>query len=109
RAAARRGRRDRAVSPFSPPGAPGATPDEEYAHWLESGLVAAALERYDRVAATPGIEAPHTLLYVAVVSFSLGGPWDAPANEVLPKAILRRAMASALPAEVRESRAQPNL
>jgi len=75
---------------------PPMTPDEEYAHWLESGLVPAALERYDRVAASQSIEPRHPLLDKRLVSFYVSVPWNSPANDGLPKAILRRAAASHL-------------
>jgi asparagine synthase (glutamine-hydrolysing) len=87
------GRRQAALDHFFPPSLFRATPDEEYAHWLESGLIGAALERYDRLAASQSVEPRHPFLDVRLVSFYLGIPWDSPANQGLPKALLRRAAA----------------
>ena len=60
---------------------------------MESGLIGAALERYDRLAASQSVEPRHPFLDVRLVSFYLGIPWDSPANQGLPKALLRRAAA----------------
>jgi asparagine synthase (glutamine-hydrolysing) len=86
-------RRQAALDHFFPAPLFRATPDEEYAHWLESGLIGAALERYDRLAASQSVEPRHPFLDVRLVSFTLGIPWDSPANQGLPKALLRRAAA----------------
>jgi hypothetical protein len=90
------GRWRQALERLSPARWPPLTPDEEYAHWLESGLVPAALERYDRVAASQSIEPRHPLLDKKLVSFYLAVPWDSAANAGLPKAILRGAAAGYL-------------
>jgi len=101
------GRWRQALERLSPARWPPLTPDEEYAHWLESGLVPAALERYDRVAASQSIEPRHPLFDKKLVSFYAAVPWDSAANEGLPKAILRRAAAGHLSPVLRDRRFAP--
>jgi asparagine synthase (glutamine-hydrolysing) len=93
------GRTRRVLDRVFPAGWSLASPDEEYARWLEC-LIPAALERYDRTAASQGIEPRHPLLDVRLVEFYLRVPWDSPANQGLPKAILRQAAAEHLPSEL---------
>jgi len=103
------GRWRQALERLSPARVPPMTPDEEYAHWLESGLVPAALERYDRVAASQSIEPRHPLLDKRLVSFYVSVPWNSPANDGLPKAILRRAAATHLSPELCGRRFAPSV
>lgn len=60
----------------------------------------AALERYDRIAASYGIESRHPFLDLRLVEFCLGLPWRLRSQRGWSKMILRRAMEPLLPPEV---------
>jgi asparagine synthase (glutamine-hydrolysing) len=63
--------------------------------------IAAALERYHRVAASQGIEARHPFFDKRLVEFCLALPWDQKVREGWSKWIVRTASAGVLPDAVR--------
>ena len=85
------------------------TPAEDHLAHLEWGVLPAALERYDRVAAGQGVEVRHPLLDRALVELCLALPWRHKVHDGQPKALLRRAMAGVLPASVLARRADWNV
>jgi asparagine synthase (glutamine-hydrolysing) len=80
---------------------PASTPRERQARELAHPQIAAALERYHRVAASQGVEARHPFLDKRVVEFCLALPWDQKVRDGWSKWIVRRAGAGLLPDAVR--------
>jgi len=72
---------------------------QRVAHIHHPGLVA-ALERYDRVAASCGVEARHPLLDKRLVEFSLAIPGKQSGSQGWSKYLMRRVAAQYLPPEV---------
>jgi len=84
-------------------------------HWFESSgnarqdqadslthpFIAAAMERYDRVAARHGVEARHPLLGLGFVELCLSLPWHLKMRDGWTKYILRRSTAGMVPEMVR--------
>jgi asparagine synthase (glutamine-hydrolysing) len=77
------------------------TARERQARELTHPQMAAALERYHRVAASQGIEARHPFLDRRVVEFCLALPWDQKVRNGWTKHIVRRATEGLVPDEVR--------
>jgi asparagine synthase (glutamine-hydrolysing) len=77
------------------------TPRERQARDIAHPQIAAALERYHRVAASQGIEARHPFFDRRVVEFCLALPWDQKVRDGWSKWIVRRASAGLLPDGVR--------
>ena len=73
--------------------------EQRVAHIHHPGLVA-ALERYDRVAASCGVEARHPLLDKRLVEFSLAIPGKQSGSQGWSKYLMRRVAARYLPPEV---------
>lgn len=63
--------------------------------------LAAALERYQRVAASQGLEARHPFLDRRLVEHCLALPWDQKVRRGVTKSIVRRACRGVVPDEVR--------
>jgi len=63
--------------------------------------VAAALERYDRVAARCGVEIRHPFLDVRLVELCLSLPWNLKVRDGWTKFVLRLAMEGRVPDEIR--------
>ena len=80
---------------------PARPPRERQAQEIVHPQIAAALERYHRVAASQGIEARHPFLDRRVVEFCLALPWDQKVRDGWSKWIVRRASAGLLPDGVR--------
>jgi len=76
-------------------------PRERQARELVHPQIAAALERYHRVAASQGIEPRHPLLDRRVVEFCLALPWDQKVRDGWSKRILRLAGEGLVPEAVR--------
>ncbi len=74
---------------------------ERQAREIAHPHIAAAVERYHRVAATQGVEARHPFLDRRVVDFCLALPWDQKVHSGWSKLVLRRATAGLLPGGVR--------
>jgi asparagine synthase (glutamine-hydrolysing) len=77
--------------------APGGPPRERQARELAHPQVAAALERYHRVAASQGIEARHPFFDKRVVEFCLALPWDQKIRDGWSKWIVRSSSGGLLP------------
>lgn len=83
-------------------GTPSSTTAREHqAREIAHPYIAAALERYYRVAATQGIEPRHPFLDRRVVDFCLALPWDQKVHDGWSKLVVRRAAAGVLPDDVR--------
>jgi asparagine synthase (glutamine-hydrolysing) len=82
-------------------GAPARTPRERQARELVHPQIAAALERYHRVAASQGIEARHPFFDKRVVEFCLALPWDQKVRDGWSKWIVRNSSDGLLPDTVR--------
>ncbi len=67
---------------------------------LDHPCLTVGVERYQRVAASLGIEASHPLLDVRLVEFCLSLPWRLQTQGGWTKLILRRLMEPSLPSEV---------
>jgi len=80
---------------------PALDPRERQARELVHPQMAAALERYHRVAASHGVEARHPLLDRRVVEFCLALPWDQKVRDGWSKRILRLAGEGLVPDAVR--------
>jgi len=76
-------------------------PRARHARELTHPQLAAALERYHRVAASAGIEARHPFLDRRLVEFCLGIPWEQRLHRGWSKWIVRRAAEGLVPDEVR--------
>lgn len=76
-------------------------PRERHAVELVHPQVAAALERYHRVAASQGIDARHPFFDRRVVEFCLALPWDQKVRGGWSKSIVRRSCDGRLPDDVR--------
>jgi asparagine synthase (glutamine-hydrolysing) len=74
---------------------------EDHLRALNSGIVPAALERYDRTAAALSVEPRHPFLDKRLIEFCLNLPSEQKMQEGWTKPILRRAMVGLLPEEVR--------
>lgn len=74
---------------------------ERHAAELTHPHIAAALERYDRVARSQGVEPRHPFFDRRVVEFCLALPWDQKVRDGWSKFILRRATKGLLPDDVR--------
>lgn len=72
---------------------PAASTTELHYRAITHPFLAVALERYDRVAASQGVEARHPLLDKRLVELSLGLPWQQKVSEGHSKTQLRRAAA----------------
>ena len=79
---------------------PGASLRERHAIELTHPGIAAALERFHRVARSQGIEARHPFLDRRVVELGLSLPWDQKVRDGWSKHIVRRACEGVLPASV---------
>ncbi len=77
------------------------SPGEHQAREIEHPQIAAALERYHRVAASCGIEARHPFFDRRVVEWCLAIPWDRKLRDGWSKRIVRDASEGFLPDEVR--------
>lgn len=83
---------------------------QERCESMTQPFLAAAVERYDRVAASVGIEARDPFLDLRVVRYSLSLPPDQKlGGGGWPKVVLRRAMQGRLPDEVRWRRGKQHL
>jgi asparagine synthase (glutamine-hydrolysing) len=67
---------------------------------LDQPFITTGLERYERVAASFGIEPRHPFHDVRLVEFCIGLPWHWKTHHGWTKMIMRRAMEPYLPAEV---------
>ncbi len=74
-----------------------------HANTIVAPYVTVALERYDRVASMFSIESRHPLYDKRLVEFCLALPWQQLVQKGVQKRILRRAMSTILPKEVRTS------
>lgn len=81
----------------------------ERARALEHPYLTVGLERYDRVAASIGVEPRHPFLDLRLVAFCLSLPGDQKLAGGWPKVILRRSMAGRLPDAVRWRRGKEHL
>ena len=100
--AARTGIADRLSTLWSLRGARrGWSPRERHALELTHPSIGAALERYDRVARSQGIEPRHPFLDRRVVELCLALPWDRKVRDGWTKRIVREATEGLLPDEVR--------
>jgi asparagine synthase (glutamine-hydrolysing) len=95
------GLRDRLEALWALRASPGGRPRERQVIELTHPNIAAALERYHRVAASQGIEARHPFLDRRVVEFCLALPWDQKVRDGWSKFVVRRACGGLLPDEVR--------
>jgi asparagine synthase (glutamine-hydrolysing) len=77
------------------------TPRERQARELAHPQIAAALERYHRVAASQGVEARHPFFDKRVVEFCLALPWDQKVRDGWSKWIVRSSSDGLLPDAVR--------
>ena len=80
---------------------PAQTPRERQAREIAHPQIAAALERYHRVAASQGVEARHPFFDKRVVEFCLALPWDQKVRDGWSKWIVRSSSDGLLPDEVR--------
>lgn len=85
------------------------TPAAELAHLLETAIVPAGLERYDRAAAFVSVEARHPFFDRRLVELCATMPWDVKASGGVPKRLLRRMLVGRVPEEVLVPRWDPNL
>jgi asparagine synthase (glutamine-hydrolysing) len=76
-------------------------PRERQAREIAHPQIAAALERYHRVAASQGVEARHPFFDKRVVEFCLALPWDQKVRDGWSKWVVRRAADGLLPDAVR--------
>jgi asparagine synthase (glutamine-hydrolysing) len=76
-------------------------PRERQARELAHPQIAAALERYHRVAASQGVEARHPFFDKRVVEFCLALPWDLKVRDGWSKWIVRNSSDGLLPDTVR--------
>lgn len=81
----------------------------ERAHAITHPYVAAARERYDRVASAAGVEPRDPFLDRRLVAFCLSLPPEQRLRGGWPKAILRQAMAGRIPDQVRWRRGKEHL
>lgn len=72
-----------------------------HARTLTHPYIAAALERYDRVAARRGVEARHPFFDLRLVEFCLSLPWDLKVRRGWTKFALRSATGGVVPDELR--------
>jgi asparagine synthase (glutamine-hydrolysing) len=77
------------------------TPADSRAQAIRHPHLAAALERYDRVASSAGVEPRHPYLDIRVVQFALAAPVEYLAKHGRSKLVLRRATAGLVPDPIR--------
>jgi asparagine synthase (glutamine-hydrolysing) len=77
------------------------TPAESRAQAIRHPHLAAALERYDRVASSAGVEARHPYVDLRVLHFALAAPVEYLAKDGRPKLVLRQATADLVPDPIR--------
>jgi asparagine synthase (glutamine-hydrolysing) len=75
--------------------------ENERARRIENPRLFVGRERYDRVASSVAVEPRDPFIDLRVIDFCLSLPWEQLQSGGWPKLLLRRAMASKLPEEVR--------
>ncbi|MCL6730137.1 asparagine synthase-related protein [Sphingomonas hankyongi] len=87
----------------------GALDDDQRAQSISQAILTVGRERYDRVAASFGVEPRDPFMDLRLIDFCLSLPWKQLQSGGWPKILLRRAMAGKLPDSVRWRRGMDHL